>query len=390
MVPPTKPAATVQKASVPISGGAPSTRDTSRRTATVSRPSGNITRTGSRSFPRILSRLSMQVSPPDGTRRAACAGPWPGAGRRSGPSWPHRPRRQRPPLCPAVAGAGIMGAICRGRTVSYDATRAAPCDDRYAGPPCGIRTCPYLLCLFAAESLLGRRRLEVVQLLGLFCRNQADRDQVERADEAVADPVAAGPRDGIAQRHGPGVLDEQERCGGVVGDLFDDVPGVFVAECLQTRRAGFRAGFGAGFRAGLAVDAEAEQRTDLAPQFDGLISGQVAQVLDLNLAAGVLVDGKRVDDTDRVTLAEFFQLGDDLAVEVGMIEPQDEHLDRTDGHVLPLLPLTGRRAKTTANELLSVTHPLPILVARDPRPPHPVRVVLDESTATAASLEAQT
>ena len=43
---------------------------------------------------------------------------------------------------------------------------------------------------------------------------------------------------------------------------------------------------------------------------------QVAQVLDLELALGVLVDGKRVDHADGVALPQALELGDDLAVEV--------------------------------------------------------------------------
>jgi deoxyinosine 3'endonuclease (endonuclease V) len=41
----------------------------------------------------------------------------------------------------------------------------------------------------------------------------------------------------------------------------------------------------------------------------------------LELALGVLVDGQGVDHPDGVALAQPFQLVDDLAVEVGVIEP---------------------------------------------------------------------
>ena len=59
---------------------------------------------------------------------------------------------------------------------------------------------------------------------------------------------------------------------------------------------------------------------------------QVAEVLDLDLAVGVLVDGERVDDAHRVALAQPLELGDDLAVEVGVVEAQNDQLDGSDCH----------------------------------------------------------
>jgi hypothetical protein len=44
----------------------------------------------------------------------------------------------------------------------------------------------------------------------------------------------------------------------------------------------------------------------------------------LELAGGVLVDGQRVDQPDGVVLPQTFQLVDDLAVEVGLREPQHD------------------------------------------------------------------
>ena len=50
----------------------------------------------------------------------------------------------------------------------------------------------------------------------------------------------------------------------------------------------------------LALDAEADQRGDVATELDRLVLGQVAEVFDLDLACGVLVYDQRVDDADGV------------------------------------------------------------------------------------------
>ena len=49
---------------------------------------------------------------------------------------------------------------------------------------------------------------------------------------------------------------------------------------------------------------------------------------------GVLVDGQRVDHAHGVALAQPLELGDDLAVEVGVLESQHDQLNRSDRHRL--------------------------------------------------------
>jgi hypothetical protein len=112
-----------------------------------------------------------------------------------------------------------------------------------------------LLEWWAAGLLLGGRArgFLCVQLLGLLGGGQADVDEVERADEAVADAEAAGAHDGVAQWHGPVVLEQDERGGGVVGDLLEDVPGVLVGEDLYAVGGRVGACFGAGLEAFLAL-----------------------------------------------------------------------------------------------------------------------------------------
>src|SRR3954469_672435 len=128
-------------------------------------------------------------------------------------------------------------------------------------------------------------RFHGVQDVRVLGRDQADLDQVQRADEAVADAEAAGARDGVAQRDRPAVLEQDERGDRVVGDLLEHVPTLAVAEYLD-------AAFGRDLRAGerarleplLAFDPEADERTDRAADLDRLVTREVAEVLDLELA----------------------------------------------------------------------------------------------------------
>jgi hypothetical protein len=57
-------------------------------------------------------------------------------------------------------------------------------------------------------------------------------------------------------------------------------------------------------------------------------------MLDLELAGGVLVDGQRVDHAHGVALTQSLELGDDLAVELGLLEAQHDGLDGSDRHRL--------------------------------------------------------
>ena len=62
----------------------------------------------------------------------------------------------------------------------------------------------------------------------------------------------------------------------------------------------------------------------MLPSSTASSGGEVAEVGDLDLAVGVLVDGQGVDHPDGVALAQPLQLLDDLAVEVGVVEAQHE------------------------------------------------------------------
>jgi hypothetical protein len=137
---------------------------------------------------------------------------------------------------------------------------------------------------------------------------------------------------GVAQRHRPMVLDQDERRRRVVRDLLEHVPGVFVREHLDAVGGRLGTRLGAGLEAVLALDAKPDQRADLGAQLDRLVLRQVAEVLDFELAGGVLVDGQRVDHAYGVALAQSLELGDDLAVEVGLLEAQHDQLNGSNRH----------------------------------------------------------
>src|SRR4051794_38028419 len=226
---------------------------------------------------------------------------------------------ERPPGGGPSHAAGLSGG----------ARRDGTCDARLYGwrtfviPPC-------------CRSLRGRagRRFDCVQLLGLLAARQADLDQVERADEAVAEAEPAGASDRVAQRDGPVVLEQDQRGRRVVRDVLEDVPRLLVGEHVYA--IAFRnspgARLGAGLHALFALDPEADERADLAADLDRLVPSEVAQMRDLDLAVGVLVHRQRVDYAHRVAVAQTLELLDDLAMELRVIEAQHDELDRSDRH----------------------------------------------------------
>ena len=86
-----------------------------------------------------------------------------------------------------------------------------------------------------------------------------------------ASAEAAGAHHGIAQRHCPVMLEQHERGGRVVRDLVNDVPRVLVVEDLDALGGRLGARLGAGREAFLALDAEADERADLAAELDRLV-----------------------------------------------------------------------------------------------------------------------
>src|SRR5262249_26007750 len=176
--------------------------------------------------------------------------------------------------------------------------------------------------------------LHLMQVAGFPGRHEPYPDEIERADEAVADAESARPGNGVPQRHGPVVFQQDQRCRRVVGDVLEHVPLLGVAEDVDALgRCLLRARLGPGLSALFPVDAEPDERADLGAVLDGFGLRQVAEMLDLELPVRILVDGYRVDDTHRVALPQPFEFGDYLSVKVRVIEPEHDELHRSDRHI---------------------------------------------------------
>jgi hypothetical protein len=124
-------------------------------------------------------------------------------------------------------------------------------------------------------------------------------------DRVRADPWAGRrPFIGLAVQRRRATRLEDQGCRGVVRDLPDDVPRILVGEHADAVGRRFSARFGARVHALFALDAEADQGADLAAELDRLVLGEVAEMRDLDLSGGVLVDGERVDDAHRLALLQ--------------------------------------------------------------------------------------
>jgi hypothetical protein len=201
-----------------------------------------------------------------------------------------------------MEGRGSYALDAKGVALSYslrsDASRrAVPCAARWAArrlaPWAGRRLgrCagrsvarPYVfpssdtsVCCDRRSACGGRAfRLHRVKLLRLLGGHQADLDEVQRADESIADPISVRARDRVPERDRPVMLDQQERGGRVIRYLPDDVPRLLLGEHLDAVLRRLGAGDGAGLEALVALDAEADEGADLGAELSGLLLGQVA------------------------------------------------------------------------------------------------------------------
>jgi hypothetical protein len=87
---------------------------------------------------------------------------------------------------------------------------------------------------------------------------------------------------------------------------------------------GLGAALGADLEALLAGGAQADQPAHQGPEGLLLVGAELALVQHVHVAVGVLAHRQRVDDPHQVVVAEPVQLLPDLAVEVGLLEPQDQ------------------------------------------------------------------
>ena len=147
-------------------------------------------------------------------------------------------------------------------------------------------------------------------------------------------PEAAGAGDRVAQRHGPVMLEQDQRRGRVVRDVLENVPRLLVGEDVDAvlgRR--FGAGHGSRLHALFAVDAEADQRTDLAAKLDRLVLGRGCSGAATSISPSASLWTASASITRTVSLSQPFQLLDDLTVEVRLAEAEHEQLYRANSHI---------------------------------------------------------
>ena len=97
----------------------------------------------------------------------------------------------------------------------------------------------------------------------------------------------------------------------------------------------FRSGGCAGDDAILTVHAEADQRPDDRAELLRLLGTEVAGVEDVDARVFVLPDDRGIDHADDVRVLQPLQLLEDLALELGIFEAEDEHLHWSDRHLAP-------------------------------------------------------
>src|SRR3954453_7751902 len=104
--------------------------------------------------------------------------------------------------------------------------------------------------------------------------HQADLDQVQGMDPVVTHRYATGAGDGIPQGRRPEVLDERNGGRAAIGKGVTNVPGLVLIEEV-TVCSGLLACARAGLHARLAVQADADERTDKGSHAFGLLEREV-------------------------------------------------------------------------------------------------------------------
>jgi hypothetical protein len=140
------------------------------------------------------------------------------------------------------------------------------------------------------------------------------------------------PGDGVAQRDGPAVLQQDQQAGGVGRDLGEDVPALLLVEHPAAFGDGLGAALGPDLEALLAGRTQPDEPAHQGAEGLLLVGAELAVVQHLDLAVGALVHAQGVDHPDQVVVAEPVQLLSDLALEVGVLEPQHQQLHRSNRH----------------------------------------------------------
>ena len=114
-------------------------------------------------------------------------------------------------------------------------------------------------------------------------------------------------------------------------DRIRDAPLVLVVEDVSVGQLA-QAPDRAELHSLLACRAEADQSSHRGAEGKSLVRVEVAALQRLDHAVLGLAHGEQVDETDDLPVAQALELGPDLAVELGVVERDDEDLDRADCH----------------------------------------------------------
>ncbi len=169
-------------------------------------------------------------------------------------------------------------------------------------------------------------------------------NQILIGDPAPRDCMAAGAPHGLAQGNRPAVLDECDERALARRDRVGDAPLVLVVEDMAVGQLA-QPPHRTELHSLLARCTEADQRADRGAEGERLVGVQVAALDGLDHAVLGLAHGEQVDEADDLAVAQALELGADLAVELGVLERDDEDLDGADGHAenLPGTQLAARR-----------------------------------------------
>ena len=137
---------------------------------------------------------------------------------------------------------------------------------------------------------------------------------------------------GVAQPDRPAVLEQDQQAGAVGRDLLEHVPGRLLVEHPAALGDGLGAALGPDLEALLAGRPQADQPAHQGAERGLLVAAELARVQGLGVAVGVLAHGQSVDHAHEVVVTEPGQLLPDLAMEVGVLEPHDQQLYRSDRH----------------------------------------------------------
>src|SRR3954447_12867202 len=164
-------------------------------------------------------------------------------------------------------------------------------------------------------------------------RGCADRDEVGRVNPLVGDGDASGVLDHVSEVDRPHVLDQGHRRALPLRDRVAEVPDLAVAEEVAVLHL-FGAGSSRSHGRLLVAGAEPDERSDDRAEAGRFFVREVALLDDLELAADRPAYEQQVDQPDDPGLLQPLELGDDLALELGAVELEHEHLDGSEGAVV--------------------------------------------------------